>query len=118
MTRFAPLLALPLLAACATWPPQGGGGMAERSPAPLVGEGPLPSRLACALARVEALEAAAARAGRGEGRAALLRVTATRATREAHGNLPADAHRTLDRLGADAALLHPVVGRPALPECT
>lgn len=117
MTRL-PLLALLLLPACATWPEEGRGGLAERQPAPLVAEGPLPQRLACALARTDALEAAAARTGRATGQAALLRVIATRATREAHGNLSLDASLTLDRLGADAVLLHPLVGRPALPECT
>lgn len=118
MNRAAFLLPLLLLGACAQWPAEGTGGLAEMRPAPLVAPDALPQRLACALARVDALEAAAARAGRGTGQMALLRVMATRATREAHGNLSRDASRTLDRLGADVALLHPVVGRPALPECT
>jgi len=116
--RTALLAPLLLLAACAQWPAEGGGGLAEMRPTPLTAPDGLPQRLACALARVDALEAAAARSGQGTGQAALLRVIATRATREAHGNLLPDANRTLDRLGADAALLHPVVGRPALPECT
>ena len=117
MKRVAFLLPL-LLGACAQWPAEGGGGLAELRPAPLAAEGGLPQRLACALARVDALEEAAERSGRGTGQAALLRIIATRATREAHGSLARDANRTLDRLGADVALLHPVVGRPALPECT
>ncbi len=118
MTRAAFLLPLLLLGACAHWPAQGGGGLAEMRPATLVAPDDLAQRLACALARVDALEQAAARSGRGTGQVGLLRVIATRATREAHGSLPRDANLTLDRLGADAALLHPVVGRPALPECT
>jgi hypothetical protein len=118
VTRAAFLLALPLLGACAQWPEQGGGGLAEMRPARPPAPDGLAQRLACALARMDALEQAAARSGQGTGQAALLRVIATRATREAHGSLPRDANRTLDRLGADAALLHPVVGRPALPECT
>lgn len=118
MKRAAFLLALILLGACAQWPAEGSGGLAELRPAPLADQDGLPERLACALARMDALEAASARTGQGTGQAALLRVIATRAMREAHGNLTRDANRTLDRLGVDVALLHPVVGRPALPECT
>lgn len=119
MTRLGTLLPLLLLGACAQWPPEGTGGLAEMRPEmPKAAEGPLAQRLACALERLSVLETAAARAGQGTGQAAMLRVMATRATREAHGNLSRDANQTLDRLGSGAAVLQPVVGLPTLRECT
>lgn len=118
MRRLALLLPLVLLGACAQWPEAGTGGLAERRPLPVATEDGLAERLACALARMDALEAAAQRTGRGAGQAALLRLVAIRATREVHGSLRRDADRTLVRLGEDAVVLHTVLGHPALPECT
>lgn len=120
MSRLASLaLLLPLsLGACASWPGEGQGGLAEIRLPPPVAEAALETRLACALRRVGVLEAAAREQGRATGQANLLRLTATRATRETYGSLPRDAGRTLDRLEQDAASLHPVLGGPALPECT
>ncbi len=123
MIRAASLALLLALGACASWPGEGQGGLAElRAPAPVapsaVAEAALETRLACALRRVSVLEAAAREQGRATGQANLLRLTATRATRETYGSLPRDAGRTLDRLEQDAASLHPVLGGPALPECT
>lgn len=118
MSRFATLALLLALGACASWPGDGRGGLAEmRQPSPAAEPG-LESRLACALRRVGVLEAAAREQGRATGQANLLRLTATRATRETYGSLPRDAGKTLDRLEQDAASLHPLVGGPALPECT
>ncbi len=118
MIRAASLALLLALGACASWPGEGQGGLAElRTPAP-VAEAALETRLACALRRVSVLEAAARKQGRATGQANLLRLTATRATRETYGSLPRDAGRTLDRLEQDAASLHPLLGGPALPECT
>ncbi len=118
MSRLALLLPLLLLAACARWPEAGSGGLAERRPMPVSTEAGLAERLACALSRMDALEAASRQTGRGGGQAALLRLVANRATREVHGSLPGEADRTLVRLGEDAAVLHSALGAPALPECT
>jgi hypothetical protein len=118
MTRLATLGLLLTLAACASWPEQGQGGLAELRPPAPIGEVALEARLACALQRVSVLEAASRAQGRATGQAQLLRLTATRATRETYGSLPRDAGHTLDRLEQDAARLHPMVGGPALPECT
>jgi hypothetical protein len=118
MIRLLPLALVLGLAACASWPEEGQGGHAEiRQPLP-TGEVALESRLACALRRVSVLEAASREQGRATGQVSLLRLTATRATRETYGSLPRDAGHTLDRLEQDAARLHPLVGAPALPECT
>ena len=118
MSRLAALALLLGLGACASWPGDGQGGLAETRPPSPVAETALENRLACALRRVGVLEAAAREQGRATGQANLLRLTATRATRETYGSLPRDAGRTLDRLEQDAASLHPVLGGPALPECT
>ncbi len=120
MRRAATLALLLALGACATWPAEGQGGLAElRAPVTASETAPaLEARLACALRRVGVLEAAARAQGRATGQASLLRLTATRATRETYGSLPRDAGQTLDRLEQDAARLHPLVGGPALPECT
>ena len=106
------------LAACASWPDEGQGGLAEIRQPPPTAETALESRLACALSRVSVLEAASREQGRATGQAGLLRLTATRATRETYGSLTRDAGRTLDRLEQDAARLQQMVGGPALPECT
>ncbi|MEI6161558.1 MAG: hypothetical protein WCP77_17120 [Roseococcus sp.] len=118
MIRILPLGLMLGLSACAIWPDEGQGGLAElRQPLPTT-EVALEQRLACALRRVSVLETASREHGRATGQAGLLRLTATRATRETYGSLPRDAGRTLDRLEQDAASLHQVVGGPALPECT
>lgn len=118
MIRLLPLGFVLGLAACASWPDEGRGGLAElRQHAPTA-EVALEARLACALRRVSVLEATSREQGRATGQADLLRLTATRATRETYGSLTRDAGRTLDRLEQDAARLHPLVGGPALPECT
>lgn len=118
MIRLLSLGLMLALSACASWPDDGQGGLAEiRQPLPIA-EVALEQRLACALRRVSALEASSREQGRATGQAGLLRLTATRATRETYGSLIRDAGHTLDRLEQDAASLHQVVGGPALPECT
>lgn len=107
-----------MLSACASWPDQGQGGLAEMRRPTAITEASLEARLTCALNRVSVLEAASQAQGRATGQAGLLRLTATRATRETYGRLTRDAGHTLDRLEQDAARLHPLVGQPALPECT
>lgn len=106
------------LSACASWPEEGQGGLAEFRLPSASAEAALEARLNCALRRVSALEAASREQGRATGQMGLLRLAATRATRETYGSLTRDAGRTLDRLEQDAASLHPLVGGPALPECT
>jgi len=106
------------LSACATWPDEGHGGLAELRQPSARAEAALEARLTCALRRVSALEAASREQGRATGQAGLLRLAATRATRETYGSLARDAGRSLDRLEQDAASLHRVVGGAALPECT
>ena len=116
-----PLLVLALalgLGGCSIWPDTGGGGLAEMHPEAPLADPMLQARLGCALDAVAALETASALTGQATGQVALLRLTAFRATREAHGSLPTDAGRTLDRLGRQAAALHPLVGRPPMRECT
>lgn len=105
------LLALPL-AACASWPEEGRGGLAELR-ADTTGS----PRLSCLLGEVAALEGASAEAGRATGQAALLRRTADRARREADASLSHDASRTMDRLGAESAALRQLLGRPSVSGC-
>lgn len=105
------VLALPL-AACASWPDEGRGGLAER----YAGAAGTP-RLSCLLDEVAALEGASAEAGRATGRAALLRQTADRARRETDASLSQDASRTMDRLGAESAALRQLLGRPSVSGC-
>lgn len=112
MTRLLALLVMLPLAACASWPEEGRGGLAERR-ADAIGT----PRLSCLLDEVAALEGASAEAGRATGQAALLRRTADRARRETDASLSQDATRTMDRLGAESAALRQLLGRPSVSGC-
>ena len=58
MTRLLPLGLVLGLAACASWPDEGQGGLAEIRQPSATAEVALEARLACALRRVSVLEAA------------------------------------------------------------
>lgn len=98
------LLALALAgstAACTTWPPSVGGGMAQLAGPPPGSLGyatPVGQHLTCSLQAVTTVLQVAEQTGHETGRADLLRVTALRAAREFAGQLPNDAARTLVRL--------------------
>lgn len=93
---------LAALPACTTWPPPGRGGAAELGrPAPAPADEALAARLACALARFDAVRATSLDQRILTGRAAEAGEMAARAQREVQGGLTRDAAQSLDRLEAE-----------------
>lgn len=110
------------LAACTAWPPPGQGGAAERgrTALPPTAERALADRLACSLARFDAVRSGAESQGALTGRVATAAELAARAQREAHGGLVRDAALSLDRLEAETVAIGvqlPGAARPTPPDC-